>query len=78
MATGPLDARMATLLALAGPCQLLEVVAPDRSDRKAARRRIDTAADQVPAAKAVKATIEAVQAAVVAVIAASSAAAVTN
>jgi hypothetical protein len=65
---GPLEPRVATLLALAGPCQLLEVVAPDRADRKAARRRIDTAADQVPAAAAVKATVQEVQAAVMAAV----------
>lgn len=70
--TEPLSPRTATLLALAGPCQLLEVVAPERGDRKAARRRIGTAAEHVPAAAAVKATIEATQAAVIAVIAASS------
>jgi len=69
MGAGPLDARMAALLALAGPCQLLEVVAPERADRSTARQRIDTAADQVPAAEAVKATIQAVQVAVVAAVA---------
>lgn len=73
---GPLDARLATLLALAGPCQLLEVVAPERRDRKAARRRIDAAADQVPAASAVKAAIEAVQVAVIAAVTAANAGAV--
>ena len=56
---GPLEARTAVLLALSGPCHLLEVVAPDRADRKHARRRIDDAADLVPAADAVKAAIEA-------------------
>lgn len=72
--TGPLEPRMAVLLALAGPSQLLEVVAPDRGHRKAARKRIDTAADQVPAAEAVKATIQETQAAVIAVMAATTAA----
>lgn len=61
--TGPLDARTATLLALAGPCQMLEVVAPARADRKAARRRIAEATEQVPAAAAVRYVIEAMQAA---------------
>jgi hypothetical protein len=74
---GPLTPRLATLLALSGPCQLLEVVAPERSDRKAARRRIKTAAEQTPAAAAVKATIEATQAAVIAAVAATSAASPT-
>lgn len=65
-ATSPLDERMATLLALAGPCQQLEVVAPDRADRKAAKERIDNAADQVPATDAVRAAIQAAQAAAMA------------
>lgn len=60
---GPLDERTAVLLALSGPCQLLEVVAPERSDRKHAKRRIKEAAELVPAAEAVRATIEAVVAA---------------
>ena len=73
---GPLEPDTATLLALAGPCQLLEVVAPERADRAQAKRRIDDAAGQVPAAPAVKAAIEAVQtAAIVAVTAATTAAA---
>lgn len=55
---GPLDGRTAALLALAGPCQLLEVVAPARADRAAAKRRIAEAAKQVPAADAVKHVIE--------------------
>jgi len=59
---GPLDARNASLLALAGPCQMLEVVAPERSDRAVAKRRIAEASDQVPAAAAVKHVIEAMQA----------------
>ena len=53
---GSLDARTAALLALAGPSQLLEVVAPDRADRKAVKRQ---ASEQVPAAAAVKYAIEA-------------------
>jgi hypothetical protein len=60
-ADGPLAPELAVLLALAGPCHLLEVVAPDRATRRHARRRIDAAADLVPAAGAVKAAIEAVQ-----------------
>jgi hypothetical protein len=70
----PLDATMATLLALAGPCQMLEIVAPERSERGHAKRRIEEAATQVPAAPAVRAAIEAVQAAVITSIAATSAA----
>lgn len=60
----PSGPRTATLLALAGPCQLLEVVAPDRADRRLAKRRIAEASEQVPAARAVKYVIEATQAAV--------------
>ncbi len=60
-----MDDRTATLLALAGPCQLLQVVAPDRADRKFAKRRIEEAAARVPAAEAVKYTIDATAAAVV-------------
>jgi Golgi phosphoprotein 3 (GPP34) len=41
----PLDARTAALLSMTGPAQLLELVAPDRSARKHARRRIDHALD---------------------------------
>jgi hypothetical protein len=61
---GPMDDRTATLLALAGPGQLLEVVAPDRADRAAARTRIKEAADRVPAAAAVKSVIDATDAAI--------------
>jgi hypothetical protein len=39
----PLDARTASLLAMSGPAQLLELVAPHRSARKHARWRIDHA-----------------------------------
>lgn len=53
-----MEPRIATLLALAGPSQLLEVVAPARSDRPKAKRRIAEAAEQVPAAAAVKYVIE--------------------
>jgi hypothetical protein len=41
----PLDVRTALLLTMTGPAQLLELVAPDRSLRKHARRRIDHALD---------------------------------
>nr|MDT0663617.1 GPP34 family phosphoprotein [Micromonospora sp. DSM 115978] len=50
---GPLDPRTATLLALAGPSRLLEVVAPDRADRKHARDRIATATKESPVAPVV-------------------------
>jgi hypothetical protein len=41
----PMEPRTAALLAMTGPAQLLEVVAPDRAGRKHARRRIDHALD---------------------------------
>jgi hypothetical protein len=76
-ATGdhPLDARPASLLALAGPCQMLEVVAPERSDRAVAKERIAEATEQVPAAVAVKHVIDAMQAAGIAAAAGGAAAA---
>ena len=58
-----MEPRIATLLALAGPSQLLEVVAPARSDRAKAKKRIAEAAEQVPAAAAVKHVIESMEAA---------------
>lgn len=58
----PLDPPTAALLALAGPCQLLEVVAPARSDRRKAKQRIAEASESVPAAAAVKYVIDAVAA----------------
>jgi Golgi phosphoprotein 3 (GPP34) len=41
----PLDARTALVLSMTGPANLLEIVAPERSGRKHARRRIDHALD---------------------------------
>ena len=61
---GPMGPRIATLLALAGPSQLLEVVAPARSDRAHAKQRIAAAAAQVPAAAAVKYVIQSMEAAI--------------
>ena len=58
---GPMDPRIATLLALAGPSHLLEVVAPARSDRAKAKQRIAEAAEQVPAAAAVKYAVESME-----------------
>jgi hypothetical protein len=64
-ADGPVDERTAVLLALSGPAHLLEVVAPDGATRKHARRRIDGAAELVPAAEAVKVALEEVQVATI-------------
>jgi hypothetical protein len=43
-----LDQRVAALLSMTGPAQLLEVVAPNRSTRPHARERIDHALDGTP------------------------------
>ena len=64
MSDEPLEPRTASLLALAGPCQMLEVVAPQRKDRKVAKRRIEEATEQVPAAEAVKHVIDAMTVAI--------------
>jgi hypothetical protein len=61
MGDGPMSTRDAGLLAMAGPCQLLEVVAPDRSTRDQARRRIAEATEQVSAADAVREVVKAAQ-----------------
>ncbi len=65
----PLDVRTAVLLAMTGPAQLLELVAPDRSSRKHARRRIDHALDATslgPIAESVRKVLADATAAVVA------------
>lgn len=76
-ATGaePLTDRQAILLALAGPCRLLERIAPERSDHKQAKARIAAASEQAPFAPEVKKVIDELIAAVamVAVIATTSA-----
>lgn len=69
---GPLNEREAVLLALAGPCQMLEVVAPDRADRKQTKRRIAQASEQVGAADAVNKSIAVLVAATTAAVAANS------
>ena len=68
---GELDARVAVLLSLAGPCRLLEVVAPERSERAHAKRRIAEAADRTSVAPVVKQVIQETQAAVSAAVIAS-------
>jgi hypothetical protein len=44
---------VADLLALAGPAQLINVVAPNRADRKSVRKRMAAAADRTPAMKSI-------------------------
>jgi len=51
---GALEPRTAVLLALSAPAGLLKVVAPQRSGRDYAQRRISTAAQLVPAAAVVQ------------------------
>ncbi len=66
----PLDARTALLLSMTGPAQLLELVAPDRSVRHHARRRIDHALDAtslLPIAESVRKVLADAAAAAVAV-----------
>jgi hypothetical protein len=60
---GALEPRTAVLLALAGPAGLLKVVAPQRADRHHTQRRINTAAQQVPAAAVVQQVLAQMQAA---------------
>jgi hypothetical protein len=58
-----LEPRTAVLLALAGPARLLQVVAPERADRRHARQRIKQATDLTPVAPVVKKVIAEMQAA---------------
>jgi hypothetical protein len=61
---GPLVPRSAVLLALTGPCRLLERVAPDRCGRRHAKTRIKAATDQEPFGPEVKKVIDELIAAV--------------
>ena len=61
---GPLAPRSAVLLALAGPCRLLERVAPDRSGRRHAKTRIKEATEKAPFGPEVKQVIDELIAAV--------------
>ena len=61
-----LDARTALVLSMTGPAQLLEVVAPERRDRRHARDRIDHALDSTdlePVGKVVRRLIAEAEAA---------------
>jgi len=75
---GQLQPRTAVVLALAGPARLLEVVSPDRSTRRHAKRRIATATELTPIAPVVKKVIAAMQAAAGAAATASGAAAASS
>ncbi len=61
---GELEPRTAVLLALSAPAGLLKVVAPQPADRDHATRRINTAAQQVPAAAVVQQVLAEMQGAV--------------
>ncbi|MGZ4614588.1 MAG: GOLPH3/VPS74 family protein [Actinomycetes bacterium] len=61
-----IDPRTSVLLALSGPCRLLEVVAPERAQRPHAKQRIAEATSLAPVAPVVKAVIAEAQAAVAA------------
>ena len=77
----PMDVRTALLLSLTGPAQLLELVAPERSGRRHARKRIDHALDGTfsqPITDSVRAVIADAAAAVAASVAAAAVVASTS
>ena len=63
---GPVRPDVAVVLALAGPCRLLERVAPDRSTRREAKRRIAAAIAETPFAPGVATIVDELIAAVTA------------
>jgi hypothetical protein len=63
---GPVRPDVAVVLALAGPCRLLERVAPDRSTRRGAKRRIAAATAETPFAPDVATIVDELIAAVAA------------
>jgi len=69
--TGPVRSQVAVVLALAGPCRLLEQVAPERRTRAAARRRMAGATADVsfapPVADSIDGLVSAVAAAATAI-----------
>ena len=71
---GPVRPDVAVVLALAGPCRLLERVAPDRSTRREAKRRIARATAEAPFVPGVAKIVEKLIAAVTATAAAIAAA----
>lgn len=71
----PLEPRRAVLLAFAGPCRLLEKVAPERSQHRQAKARIKEATESAPFGPEVKKVIDDLVAATAAASAAGAAAA---
>ena len=63
---GPVPPEVAVVLALAGPCRLLERVAPDRSTRRQAKERIARATAETPFAPGVAKIVDELIAAVAA------------
>jgi hypothetical protein len=63
---GPVPPDIAVVLALAGPCRLLERVAPDRSTRRQAKERIAHATAETPFAPGVSQIVDELIAAVAA------------
>jgi hypothetical protein len=63
---GPIPPDIAVILALAGPCRLLERVAPDRGTRRNAKKRIAHATAETPFAPGVSQVIDELVAAVAA------------
>ena len=63
---GPVPPDIAVVLALAGPCRLLERVAPDRSTRREAKERIAAATAETPFAPGVGKIVDELIAAVAA------------
>jgi hypothetical protein len=63
---GPVTPDIAVVLALAGPCRLLERVAPDRSTRREAKKRIARATAETPFAPGVAKIVDELIAAVAA------------
>ena len=66
MGEGPVRPDVAVVLALAGPCRLPERVAPDRSTRRAVKRRIARATAETPFAPQVGEIVDELIAAVAA------------
>jgi hypothetical protein len=62
----PVPPDVAVVLALAGPCRLLERVAPDRSTRREVKKRIDRATAEAPFAPGVAKIVNELTAAVAA------------
>lgn len=64
LGSGPVDPWTATLLSMLATCQMVSVVANDRSERKRAKARIAAVVDQVPRPEAMRAVLAAAAAAI--------------